>query len=187
MRTCQRFLPVLVLVLFPVSLLASDQPAAPTGPPAELSQLAFLTGTWHCSGKGFATPFGPERATEATVTSAPAVGGWWQELKYDEKKSSANPMPVHAAMIMGFDSEKKQFVGVCFDSFGQHCAQTSSGWSGDTMIFDGHSSMGDGTMGVRDTFTKTAANKLTHLGEMQGPDGTWMKLDEEHCTKSSAK
>lgn len=187
MRMCHRLLLVLVLLLSSVSLLASDQPAAPAGPPAELSQVAFFTGTWHCTGKGFETPFGPEHVTEATVMSAPAVGGWWQELKYDEKKSAANPMPVHAAMIFGFDSEKKQFVGACFDSFGQHCAQSSSGWSGDTLMFEGHSSMGDGTAGVRDTFTKSGANKVTHLGEMQGPDGAWMKLDEEHCTKSSGK
>ena len=32
----------------------------PTSPPAELAQYDFFVGTWHCSGKAFATPMGPE-------------------------------------------------------------------------------------------------------------------------------
>jgi len=187
MRTCQRLLLILALMPAATALLASDQPPAPTVPPAELSQLSFFTGNWKCTGRAFATPFGPEHTTTATVVGASVVGGWWQELKYDEAKSAANPVPVHASMMLGYDSEKKQFVAVCFDSFGMHCSQAAPSWVGDTLAFAGHSSMGDGKTGVRDTFTKSGANGITHVGEMQGPDGAWMKLDEETCTRSLGK
>ena len=178
MRTRTLFLVLVVLTLVAIPSFADDPPA---GPPAELSQLAYFSGDWSCIGMAFETPFGPEHPTEADVSARMAVGGWWQHLSYDEKTTDRNPMPVHAMIVMGYDADKAQFVGNCFDSFGQHCVQYSSGWNGDELVFEGHSSMGD--TGVRDTFTKIGQSRLTHLFEMQSPDGTWMKMDKETCTR----
>jgi len=175
-RTCSFVL--IVLSLATISVCAED---APTGPPAELSQLSYFSGRWGCTGMAFETPFGPEHATKAKASAESDLGGMWLRLNYDEEKTDVNPMPVHVMMMMGYDVEKKQFVGVCFDSFGQHCAQSSSGWKEDVLLIEGHSSMGDA--GVRDTFTKLNANSFTHLGEMQSPAGEWMNLDKETCTR----
>jgi hypothetical protein len=157
--------------------------AAPPSPaaPAELSQLDFFAGTWHCTGKAFANPMSPEHATTATVHADKAVGGRWLHVRYDENKTATNPTPYHIGVYMGYDSAKKQFVEGCVDMFGGYCTQNGSGWNGDTMTFEGtNNGMGD-PAGVRDTFAKRGPNGLIHTGEMQGPDKKWNKTDEEAC------
>jgi hypothetical protein len=158
-------------------------PPAPMAMPAELAQLDFFAGTWQCSGKAFASPMGPEHATAATVHAARAVGGRWIHLSYDENKTAASPMPYHAGVYLGYDGAQKKFVQYCVDVTGGHCTQSSAGWSGDSFVFEGTSSGDGGESGARDTFTKKGSNQVTHMGEMQGPDQKWMKLDEETCHK----
>jgi len=160
----------------------ADVPPPPS-PPAELAQYDFFVGTWHCSGKAFATPMGPEHATTATVRAAKEVGGRWLRATYDEDKTAANPMPYHIGVFMGYDSAKKQFVQSCVDVFGGYCTASGSGWNGDTMIFEGTANGMGEPAAARDTFTRKGANQMTHTGEMQGPDKKWIKTDEETCHK----
>ncbi|MCK6683093.1 MAG: DUF1579 domain-containing protein [Thermoanaerobaculia bacterium] len=176
---------VLVLSLGRVAVAGEEKKADPLQPPAELAQLAFFEGTWACKGKTFATPMGPEHATEATVKGAKGVGGRWFHMTYDEKKTAANPNPVHAGMYMGFDAAQKVFVMGCVDSYGGYCTQSSKGWNGDTLVFEGVSNgMGEKTS-IRDTFVRKGASQVTHVGEIQGPDGKWVKIDEETCKKAA--
>jgi uncharacterized protein DUF1579 len=165
------------------SLAFADAPAAPSGPPPELAQLAFFEGSWNCTGKTFATPMGPEHMTAGTVHGAKAVGGSWFHLTYDEQKAAANPAPYHAGIYMGFDGGTKKFVQSCVDNFGGYCSESSTGWSGDVMKFEGTSNGTGKTVGVRETFTKKGTTQVTHLGEMQGDDKQWFKTDEETCHK----
>ena len=157
---------------------------APPPNPAELSQLDFFIGTWNCAGKTMANPMGPEHATTATVHAGHAVGDRWVHVTYDEKKTAANPMPYHAGVYWGYDTGKKQFVQGCFDNFGGYCSQSSQGWKGDTLAFEGTGNMDGKQIGARDTFARKGANELTHTGEMQGDDKTWNKIDEETCHKA---
>lgn len=166
--------------------LADDKAMAAPKPPEELSQLAYFTGSWTCSGKTFANPMGPEHATQGNVKVSSVLGGYWYMFHYDEMKTAANSMPYHAAGFWGYDSGAKAFVGSCHDSFGGSCQQTSKGWTGDTLVWEGPGSMGGQKTVFRDTFTKKGAEQ-THMGEMQGPDGKWMKMDEETCKKAAKK
>ena len=177
---------IATLLLSAMPLMAKDAaaPAAAPAAPPELAQLAIFHGTWSCTGKAFASPMGPEHATEATVHGTNAVGDRWVHVAYEEKKTAANPMPFHAGIYMGFDSGKKKFVEGCFDGMGGYCTQTSSGWDGDTMVFEGTASGGEKSSGARDTFVKKGANELTHTGSMQGDDKQWVKTDEETCHKA---
>ncbi len=186
-RTIRFFAPAVACLLAAPVLRAADKPMAPPKPAPEMAQLAYFAGTWACSGKTFASPMGPEHATAGTVHAVSALGGFWTVVHYDEKKTAANPMPYHAAVFMGYDAAEKVFVERCYDSFGGYCSETSKGWSGDTLAFEGPA-MGMGPqMNSRDTFLKKGASEMVHTGEMQGPDGKWMKLDEETCTKAAAK
>ncbi len=124
--------------------------AAAPAPPAELAQLAYFEGNWKCSGTTFANPMGPEHATTGSVHGAKAVGGMWVHIAYDENKTAANPTPYHAGVYMGYDAAKKSFVSGCYDSFGGYCSQTSSGWNGDTMTFEGTSNADGKSMGARE-------------------------------------
>jgi len=166
-------------------LLAGDKPMAPPKPAAEMSQFAYFNGSWSCKGKAFASPFGPEHETEATVMAKPGLGGFRYMMHYDEMKSAANPAPYHAVMIMGFDPGQKMFDSSCFDSMGGACSETSPGWKANVFAFEG-TMVGMGQkMGVRDIFTKISATEVQHAGEIQGPDGKWMRIDEETCTKAA--
>jgi hypothetical protein len=166
--------------------IAGAQPAAPPGPPAELDKLDYFAGTWHCTGKAFANPMGPEHATTATVHADREVGGRWLHARYDEDKTAANPTPYHVGVYMGYDAGKKQFVQGCVDVFGGYCTQTSSGWSGDELVFEGAvSGSPDGKPAVgRDSFTNKGADHFVHTGAMQGADKSWVKTDQESCHKA---
>jgi Protein of unknown function (DUF1579) len=170
-----------------LTALAADKPAGEPAPPAELKQLSLLTGTWTCKGTDFASPMGPEHATEGVARGAKAVGGHWIHVTYDEKSTHANPTPAHFGMYFGYDAASKKFVEACFDSFGGFCTQFSDGWQSDTFSLEGTQTSGGQKMNVRDVFTRQGANGLGHYSEMQDETGKWMKMDEESCTRPMKK
>jgi hypothetical protein len=175
---------VLVLVASAITARAQDKAAAPAGPPAQLSQLAYLTGVWGCQGTIFASPMGPEHATEGTARGAMAIGGRWLHMTYDEKAGAANPTPAHFGMYFGFDSALGKLVESCFDSFGGYCTQFSSGWNNDTLIFEGTQASEGQKLNVRDTFIRKGPAELVHYSEIRGEGGKWLKTDEETCKKT---
>ena len=165
-----------------IARFASSSAATSAPPmPAEMAQLDFFVGTWNCTGKAFASPMGPEHASAATVHAARAIGGRWIHVSYDENKTAANPMPFHAGVYMGYDAGKKSFVSGCVDNMGGYCTQSSPGWNGDAMVFEGTANADGKQFPARDTFTKKGTTELVHFAEMQGEDKAWMKRDEETC------
>jgi hypothetical protein len=67
---------------------------------------------------------------------------------------------------------------------GGSCSQTSPGWKGDVLAFEGTDlAMGQKT-GARDSFTKVSASEMKHHGDVQTPDGTWVPTDEETCRRA---
>lgn len=186
LRSNHAVLAALFALIAPFAL-AEDKPAPPPKPPKEMSQLSVFLGSWTCTGKGLATPMGPEHATEAKLGAAHVLDGFWVVFHYDETKTAANPMPYHAAGFMGYDPGDKVFLERCHDNMGAFCNLTSKGWVGDVLTFEGPGSMGGQKMALRDIFTKKSAVEIVHAGEAQGPDGKWMKTDEETCTKAARK
>ena len=195
MKHVCRMAAALIALATAQSLLAADKPMGPPKPAPEMAQLGYFAGTWHCSGKTFATPMGPEHATEGTANGQMALGGFRLVIHYDEVKTAANPATggVIATAPLGgktdvdraVEAAQKAFDSHCFDSFGGACSQTTSGWKGDELVFEGSAMMGGQKMGARDTFTKVSATELKHKGEMQGADGKWSATDEETCHKAA--
>lgn len=166
-----------------VSLAAVSAFAQAPPPPApEMAQFKTFDGTFACTGESPATPFGPAHKTEATVKGGSDFGGYWFITRYDEKKAAGNPHPVSAQMTWGYDGAQKKFIGSCIDSFGTVCHETSAGWQGDTMVWEGEAMGGGQKMGSRDTFTRKGTTTIVHKGEMQS-EGKWILLDEETCIK----
>ncbi|HEY0557742.1 MAG TPA: hypothetical protein VGG20_26055, partial [Thermoanaerobaculia bacterium] len=56
------------------------------------------------------------------------IGGFWYEGTYMEQKTAENPHPMIFHFLQGYDSATKAFTMDCFDAFGGHCHQTSTGW-----------------------------------------------------------
>ena len=148
----------------------------------DMKSLHAFVGTYKCTGMAFASEMGPEHPTTATVTVKPVLGGKWLETRYTENKTAKNPMPFAIVTYWGWDEGQKKFVSTGVDSMGGHGTQTSSGMSGETLVFEGSMPMGPMTANFKDTFTikgKTA----THAGAMQDKSGGWKKMDEETCKK----
>jgi hypothetical protein len=177
-------LTALVAFLAAAPVLADDAPAGPPKPAPEMAQLGYLAGTWHCAGKAFASPMGPEHATQGVAHAQMALDGFRLVIHYDETKTAANPMPYHVLQVVGWDAGAKAFDSACFDSMGSSCSQTTKGWNGSALVFEG--AIKGMTVGARDTFTKVSESEMTHKGEMQGEGGKWAATDEETCHRAGA-
>ena len=186
MKTACRLL-ALAALFVASSLRAEDKPMAPPKPAAEMSQLSYMVGTWNCSGKTFATPFGPEHATAGRRPRADGAGRVpaRHPLRRDEDGREPDAVPRPPGHRLGRRPEGVRLD--CFDVFGGTCTQTSPGWKGDALVFEGTALMGGQKMGARDTFTKVSATEMKHKGEMQGADGKWMAGDEETCKKAARR
>jgi len=164
---------------------AKAPPAMPT-PAAELSQLKYFVGAFQCKGRAFESPFGPAHATEAKVEIDLELDGFWYTGRYTETKTQENPHPFEIDFTWGYESAGKTFTASTHDNTGGSAMQTSSGWAGDKLVFDG-TSMGMGMKAkMRDTFTKKGPDEVVHLAEME-LNGKWTKLDEETCKRAGAK
>jgi hypothetical protein len=156
---------------------------APKPNPILKQQLQYFAGTWRCTG---ASTMGKGHATTATATLAWELNGFFLNVRYQEKKTPVNPMPLTAVEHWGYSDELKKLVAGQVDNYGGYGTQATSGWEGDTMVWTGdYHSMGT-KMPSRDTFVKKSEHELTHLGEVQ-MNGAWTKQDEETCHQVTRK
>ena len=151
-----------------------------------LRQLDALIGKWQCKGMAYATPWFPEHPTTAEATETWILDGKWVALSYIEKKTAENPMPFVVNGYYGYDPEQKLYVAGSVDSTGGYATGASKGWNGNVIVYEGPWHLGGMTSNSRDTFTKVSANEITHLGELES-NGTWIKLGQETCTRTSSK
>ena len=159
---------------------AASAPAAmpmPTPNPA-LDQLKFFAGNWQCAGTGYLE--GKGHPTSATVNMGWDLNGFFMSLRYEEKKTGVNPMPLTAVEHWGYSDELKKLVAGAVDSMGGYGTQSTAGWEGDAMVWVGDVHMMGTKMPSRDTFIRHGDNEVTHRGEIQ-QNGAWVKQDEETC------
>lgn len=149
----------------------------------KLKELQIFVGTWHCTGTAFASPWGPEHPTTATVNGSWILGGAWLQIEYTEAKTAKNPHPYAVHDLMSYDQEPKAFVSGSVDDMGGYATAQSPGWQADKLIFSGPMHGGGATIKSRDIFTKVSANEVRHASEMEEKDGKWKKLDEETCKR----
>ena len=166
--------------------LASQAPAAASAPAAmpmptpnpALDQLKFFAGNWQCAGTGYTE--GKGHPTSATVNMGWDLNGFFMSLRYEEKKTGVNPMPVTAVEHWGYSDELKKLVAGHVDSLGGYGTEVTAGWEGNTLVWVGDDHMMGMRIPGRDTFVKHGDNEVTHLGEIQ-QNGAWIKQDEESC------
>ena len=149
-------------------------------PAAEMAQIAFMEGTWTCEGKMFETPMSPAGTMKSTAEIRRDLNGFFQSGTI--KGTSANMPPFEGRIFTTYDTGLKQFVMLWVDNMGGWAQNTSSGWKGDTIVYEGDGHMGGQTMKGRDTFVKSGANSMKHTWAMQ-IQGKWVNAGEETCTK----
>ena len=168
-------------LIVPVLLIAAASFAQPASD--QLKSLNGFVGTWKCTGMAFASDMGPEHATTATVTGKWILNGKWLEVRYTENKTAKNPQPFAVVAFWGWDEGQKKLVAGSVDNMGGYAVQSSSGWDGDSLVFEGPAHMGPTAPNGRDTFTRSGKSKMTHSFAIPDNAGGWKKFDEETCRK----
>lgn len=149
---------------------------------ADLKDLEYFQGNWQCSGTAFKSEMGPEHPTKASVRAGWALNNQWLSFTYAEVKMKDNPTPFSVSGFMGYDPESKRLVLLGADAMGGYSTESSPGWEGDRLAFEGASHMGTMTMNGRDAFMKTSNTEFIHTYEIQAGD-QWTKLDQETCRR----
>ena len=159
--------------------------AMPARPDPALDALRWFLGTWRCKGQASAIPTSPAHPTAADVHVATELGGFWIGIHYAERKTAANPHPNAGIVHWGYDGETKKLVAGSVGNVGAYAIQASTGWQGDTLVWEGPFHTGGATIQGRDTFVRKG-RAVVHTAELQ-IDGNWQKVDEETCTRNAGK
>jgi uncharacterized protein DUF1579 len=152
-------------------------------PAPEMSAFAPLAGTWHCSGKAFASDMGPAHPTEASVTAKMDLGGHWFVSHYRESKTATNPMPVDSDEYWGYDGATKTYSKVVVDGMGGWATGKANAWRGSDLAWESGGSMMGQPFKSRETFTKKSDHEVVYKGSIQTADGKWADLWETTCKK----
>ena len=173
---------------------AAAKPAAPVKPPPAppkppvpneaLAQLKPLAGSWICTGHTFGP--GPEHPTTATMTFAWHLDGFWLEVRYEEAKAAANPVPLSSISEWGFDLLRKTLTSATVDNSSGIDTQSTTGWQGDRLVFEGSARRFGTQFQDRDTFVRHGDSQLVHTLEANVND-SWIKLHEDTCNRVAAK
>jgi hypothetical protein len=167
-----------LLLALPLALAASAQDMPKPAP--EMAQLAFFEGSWTCDGKMFATPMGPAGEMKSTADVRKDMNGFFQTGTI--KGTMPNMPPFEGRFHATYDPGMKRFVMLWVDNMGGWAQNTSAGWKGDVMVYEGDGHMAGQTMKGRDTFTKNGTNAMKHGSEIQ-VNGKWIPSAEETCKK----
>jgi hypothetical protein len=174
--------------------LASAQGLAPKEPAPEMTQLAFFVGTFGCHGTSDATAMSGPHPISRTITGRMDLDGFWLFMRFEDKRTTENPMPIRGNWQIIYDAKDKNFTAIWTDNLGRWFPQTSAGWEGDTIAFTGDFVLGEKKGTVRDTFTRVGDKQMvmrvdlkadgTTNGATNGmSNGTWRRFFQLDCRK----
>jgi hypothetical protein len=178
----------LVAVLFATPALAQAPAAkAPAPVPAkELEQIRVLEGHWTCEGQAPESPMGPAHKTKAAVKMSSDLDGFWYSGLVEQEKTPENPRPMKGRFHWTYDTAAKAFKSTFVDNSGGWATQSSAGWKGDTLTFEGDMIANGKKTPARDVFVKKSDSEILHSIEAQ-IGGKWTKLGDETCKRREGK
>jgi hypothetical protein len=172
----------------PLALVAlvGGSALAQTGPPPvapEMAQLDIFVGHVTCTGRLEASDLGPGAATESAVEVRKEAGGAAVSLQYAIHTGPGAPA-VSGVGFWTWNPLERKFVGASADTFGLY-NETSPGWEGERMVFQGDGIVMGQRVQVRDTFVKESPTDVHHSYEVNR-DGRWGTIADETCHKAGA-
>lgn len=154
-------------------LFAQEMPEMP-GPVKEHEWLKQFVGEWEFLNKGTMGPDQPAIETKGTVNSK-MLGGIWV---VNEMKMEAFGSPMTALQTIGYDPEKKKYVGTWVDSMMNHMwhYEGTLDESGKKLTLEAEgpdfSEPGKKAM-FRDAYEFKSADEIIATSSIQAADGTW--------------
>ncbi|QIQ07251.1 hypothetical protein HA039_30430 [Streptomyces liangshanensis] len=149
-----------------------------------MDELSFFLGSWDAPGKFHHTPFAPEKPIHMDIVGSGELDPHFLRISTAERPTPENRNPLRATYLWGYDTASDEFVADWFDSNGGRARQRSTGWSGDTLVFEGTITMAGATVPLRDTFTRHDQDSYHHIGEIDLGQG-WIPVDEEDVRRVS--
>lgn len=162
-------------VSFAASLLLA-QDFQPPAPVKEHEWLKQFVGEWETEGEAVAPAPDQPKTKCSGVMKARMLGGFWV---ISEVKNSVMGYDVEAVQMIGYDAEKKQYVGTWVDSMFnyQWRYEGSVDKTGKilTLNAEGPSFTEPGkTAKYRDSYEFKSKDLIATKSEMQGADGEWV-------------
>jgi len=156
---------------------AQDAPQMPDlpGPVAEHEWLQQLAGEWTSTMKGEAGPDWPGFEAKGTE-SIRSIGGFWIIA---ENHGDMMGMPYTGVLTLGYDSEKKKYVGTWIDSMTSYMWTYEGTREGDTLTLNttGPNPENPGeTIKFRESIQVKGKDHKVFTSTMQGEDGKWSTM-----------
>ncbi len=148
-----------------------------------LSSMQFMVGTWNCveTNTRRATGYG------STLTYSMDPSGYWMNTKTISHATSWDRYPGTAMDKTTYDAENSRWVDVMTDDEGNYGMSTSSGWTGNTIVWHpvGMQPVTSGNVvsGGNLTVTKVSGSKYTYTGSFKESGGRTVTL-KGTCNKA---
>lgn len=175
-----------VLILH-AALLGQEQPQGPAAR-KEHEWLQKFVGEWETHSKAFAGPDQPAMECSGTITSR-MLGKLWV---VNEMNGNMGEFSVHGLQTVGYDTQKKKYVGTWVDSMFNHLWQYEGtvDESGKklTLEAEGPNHMAGGKLTkFRDAYEFVADDRIIVTASMLGEDGEWVTFMTGEAKRKQAE
>jgi hypothetical protein len=170
--------------VFAASMLAAQEAPEFPQPQMEHEWLRQFVGEWEAESQAAAAPGQPAMTCKGTMRSR-MLGGFWV---ISEVQTDMMGTKVNAIQTVGYDPEKKKYIGTWVDSMMNHLwkYEGSVDESGKklTLEAEGPNFLAAGkTAKFRDTYEFKSPDHLVTTAQMQGDDGQWMTFMSGHARR----
>lgn len=168
-------LSTLFVTLLSVSCLLAQEPPKTPAPQKEHEWLQQFVGEWESEMEASIGPGQPPMKCKGTMNSR-MLGGFWS---ISEMKSEMMGVPMASIQTLGYDVEKKKYIGTWVDSMMGHMWKYvgSVDKTGKTLTLEaeGPNFMQEGKIAkFRDAYEFKSKDHLVLTSSMQGEDGKWI-------------
>lgn len=171
-RSFPRSLWALTLLLVPALPLAA-QPPTPPGPEPEHALLKKFVGEWVTESECTPGPDLPKTKSHGTI-KARMLGDLWMVAEHD---MTSMDMKINAIVTLGYDPQKKAYVGTWVDSMFNHLWHYRGTAEGNTLSLDaeGPSMAEPGkTAMYRDSYEFISDNEIRVTSQIEMEKDKWI-------------
>jgi hypothetical protein len=164
----------LVIVVVGVSKASAQPPQLP-GPTKEHDWLKQFVGQWDCHAASVASDNQPAMQSKGLMKSK-MLGSFWVVNELDIDIAGGT---FHAIQSLGYDPDKKKYVGTWIDSMvnysWQYEGEVEVATNKLVMIAEGPNFMTDGRLTqFRDSYEFKTPDLIATTSEIKGDDGKWI-------------
>jgi hypothetical protein len=164
----------MLALLASAAVCAAQAPQLPT-PEKAHQWLQQLVGEWEAVGEAYPAPGQPPMKIKGTE-SVRSVGGFWVVA---ENRSTMMDMPFTGVMTLGYDPERKKYVGTWLDSMSSYLwtyeGTVDSTGKTLTLETEGPCPMAPGRLSrIREVIELKGKDQKVFTSSVQAEDGKWV-------------